>query len=403
MNRFFHNILSAVAAVAAMALGGAATSCTMIEDDVTDCPTGLYVRFVYDYNTQRADMFRDHVGHVKLYVYDEQGHKVAERSVSNAADFTPLRNYGYTIHFNPAELAPGRYRLQAVAMHKDWDEALAAPGAKYRREESPEATDLKIHLDHAASPVEGTDLYPVEHGPDGLDILWHTLKVMSYTPDDGRDVPPMHTTARPYSVYPLEDQLVTVTDNMATYATVSMVRDTKHLDLTLRQIDDPDNMFHQDYAVEIVDANGSLGHDNEVLDGPTLFYTPYESWTTRFDENGVQPDQGRPESKAAVLQRTAHYNVMFNRLAIDPANASKGAMLRITHRESGKTVAEMNLTHLLSEGRTAYELANYAPQEYLDREYDYHLDFLLKGDQWAYCDIRINLLSWSKRIENISL
>lgn len=41
MNRFFHNILSAVAAVAAMALGGAATSCTMIEDDVTDCPTGL--------------------------------------------------------------------------------------------------------------------------------------------------------------------------------------------------------------------------------------------------------------------------------------------------------------------------------------------------------------------------
>lgn len=73
MNRFFHNILSAVAAVAAMALGGAATSCTMIEDDVTDCPTGLYVRFVYDYNTQRADMFRDHVGHVKLYVYDEIG------------------------------------------------------------------------------------------------------------------------------------------------------------------------------------------------------------------------------------------------------------------------------------------------------------------------------------------
>ena len=40
------------------------TSCDMMKEDRDDCPTGLYVNFVYDYNIQRADMFKDHVGSV---------------------------------------------------------------------------------------------------------------------------------------------------------------------------------------------------------------------------------------------------------------------------------------------------------------------------------------------------
>ena len=29
------------------------SSCSMMKEDLSDCPTGLYVNFVYDYNTQR--------------------------------------------------------------------------------------------------------------------------------------------------------------------------------------------------------------------------------------------------------------------------------------------------------------------------------------------------------------
>lgn len=89
-----------------MAAAMLVASCTMIQDSVDYCPTGLYVRFVYDYNTARADMFKDHVGHVRLYVYDEQGHKVAERSVSNTAASAPLADYGYALHLDPSELRP---------------------------------------------------------------------------------------------------------------------------------------------------------------------------------------------------------------------------------------------------------------------------------------------------------
>ena len=56
-----------VAVLAAMAL----SSCDMMTEDLDDCPTGLYVNFVYDYNIQRADMLKDHVGGLTLYVYDE--------------------------------------------------------------------------------------------------------------------------------------------------------------------------------------------------------------------------------------------------------------------------------------------------------------------------------------------
>ena len=59
-------------------------SCDMMTEDLDDCPTGLYVNFVYDYNIQRADMFKDHVGGLTLYVYDESDRLVAQRTVSGS-------------------------------------------------------------------------------------------------------------------------------------------------------------------------------------------------------------------------------------------------------------------------------------------------------------------------------
>ena len=46
---------------------------------------------------------------------------------------------------------------------------------------------------------------------------------------------------------------------------------------------------------------------------------------------------------------------------------------------------------------------NYGHQEYLDREHDYRLDFLLKGDTWSSVYVVINVLSWNVRIDNIEI
>ncbi len=395
-----------------MAAAMLAASCTMIQDSVDYCPTGLYVRFVYDYNTARADMFKDHVGHVRLYVYDEQGQKVAERSVSNTAASAPLADYGYALHLDPSELRPGRYRLQAVAMQRDWDAAAAADGARYRHEaDVTHGEAMRITLDHDPGVIPGTEQHLVDHKSLPLDTLWHTLKVQSHAPTDGVAPMPMQRTSRPYSVYPLDEQYVTVTDNMATYATISLVRDTKHLNITMRHLDFPDDVFHHDYEVTIVDDNATLLHDNALAPSDSLRYTPYAAWTSRFTDGGVIVDPTVPRATSQAdddapdglrYQRTAHYNLMFNRLMYND-DAARSAMLQVRNLNSGKVVARINLPYMLAEGRAAYELYGYSPQEYLDREYDYHLNLFLKGESWAYCDIVVNVLSWSKRHQNEEL
>lgn len=409
MKRILHSLIL----LTLTATTGLFSSCSMMKEDIEDCPAGLYVRYVYDYNTARADMFKDHVGHIMLYVYDEYGNKVTSRSVSNTGDTGPLAKYGYATHFQDGELKDGKYRLVAIGMQKDWDEALNTPGAKYRRNHDHERVEeLHIDLDRGSEKLPDTDLYPVSNEAP-LDTMWHTLKVISEAPTDGLEDPGVHATKPPYSVRPFEEQYVEVKEGRATYATISLIRDTKHLNITLRQIDDPDNMFDCNYDAYITVSNRSVGHDNELSSYEHVQYTPYHQWTTRFNEDGtVTIDPTRPEDYKPVMpkaptgpndvMRTAHFNMMFNRIIDRPQDPMlKAPVLVIVNRQSGKTVAELNLSSVLAEGRHAYYTYNYSPQEYLDREYDYHLNFLLKGDSWAYCDIVINVLGWSKRVQNV--
>ncbi|MDE7408885.1 MAG: FimB/Mfa2 family fimbrial subunit [Muribaculaceae bacterium] len=418
MKRSLSNIISCtLLGLASMA----AASCSMMHEDLDDCPTGLYVRFIYDYNTQRADMFMDHVGHVQLYIFDENGRLAAQRTVSNTASDSPLRRYGYTMHFTEQELAPGHsYRLQAVAMQRDWDEALAAEGAKYRHSASPteHSESLTISLDHHNEQIEGTEQFQISNIAP-LDTLWHTLKVIPHAPADGLTVPDMDRTSKPFSIYPQEDQLVRVEKDHATYATVSLIRDTKHLTLTLHQVDTPETVFADDYEVKIIDNNAHLSHDNTVLTHDSVRYTPYASWTTRrLDDGRVEietvhngnlgqirnmPTRDGEDDTENVVERIGHYNLMFNRLIHNRTDNKDNARLEIHNRKTGELVGRFNLPYYLAYGRGASDFQNFGDQEYLDREYDYHLNLFLKGDKWYELEIAVHVLSWSKRIQNVNL
>lgn len=404
----FHQIITAALLLCTTAF---TTACSMMEEDRSDCPTGLYVNFVYDYNTQRADMFKDHVGYVTVYVFDENGNKVAEKSISNAVATMPLMTYGYTMHFSTDELPAGhQYRLQAVAMQKDWNEALSTKGAKYRRTQVTDANSLIISLDHDVAPLEAASVKGM-HAVSNvapLDTLWHTLKVIASEPQYGYTKPGPQKTTKPYSVYPLEEQMVKVQEGYATYATISLIRDTKHLNVTLHQIDNPEDIYAEDYEVTIVDNNAVLASDNSLLASDSLLYMPYAQWTTTFGEDGLgiegdpAPAPLPKKAPAKVIERSAHYDIMFNRLMYK-SPSENSAMLRIRNVNTGDVVAYINLPYMLADGRLAWELYNWGPQEYLDREYDYRLDLFLKGDQWKYLDIKVHVLAWSLRRQNTVL
>ena len=61
---------------------------------------------------------------------------------------------------------------------------------------------------------------------------------------------------------------------------------------------------------------------------------------------------------------------------------------------------DYDLCYYLALARNAFEIQHYDIQEYLDREYNYRIDFGLEGNHWKTVAIYIDVLSWSLRIQN---
>lgn len=343
----------AVAALSVSAIAG----CGLINDEEGYCPEGVDIYFKYDYNVQRADMFADHVGGVTVYVFDNEGRYITEREDFNTAASRPLAADGYKMTFN---LPQGEYRFIALANQRSTDEINNRPGAKFRRSilatgDSPDK--LTVKLDRHEAKVLNENL--------SLDTLWHGM------------------TATGITVRPLE----------MTSTTISLVRDTKNLTVSLHQLDDPAGIDAADFDVYITDHNGHLAHDNSLLDDEMITYTPYETWTTEFN----------PGRSDEPIERTPHYALSFNRLIHYPraTENSRNAVLTIVNRKTGDAVARINLPDCLAQGRGAFEHRHYTEQEFLDREYDYKLDFFLKDGTWQYIRLSVSLLNWSKRIQNV--
>ena len=405
-----------VAVLAALAL----SSCDMMTEDLDDCPTGLYVNFVYDYNIQRADMLKDHVGGLTLYVYDESDRLVASKSMGEGQ----LSRYGSYIHFTEQELAPDHtYRLMAIAQQH---ETLPAIGAKYRQTGNAVGTDWHqffIDLDHDAKTINGrgttrgyADYYHVSNVAP-LDTLWHTLTTI-ISPADEQPMqlnPAMLTPAkceyswqRDGSIRTNGQEKVNLVSGEPTYATVALIRDTKQLNITLRAVNDnaADNMVKdEDYTVEIIDNNSQLDCENNLSNpADTLVYTPYRQWTTTF----VGTSQVASES-------AAHYDLMFNRLLYKNASVtddqyailnmedvakSRNAVLLIRKKDTGEIIFGINLPYILSSGRN-YQERYYHYQEYLDREYDYRLQFIIRGgrvdDIQLFIGAEVHIIPWTVR------
>lgn len=99
------------------------------------------------------------------------------------------------------------------------------------------------------------------------------------------------------------------------------------------------------------------------------------------------------------MGKIAHADFMTSRLIYHDKAKDDGKLI-IANKETGKTVVDVDLPDLLSRVRTSEEYM-YTPQEFLDRAYDYKLQFFLQDGKlkYAYITISVNALSWSQRIQ----
>lgn len=350
-----------VAAVAVM------TSCSMMTEDLPECETLVRVSIKYDYNIQRADMFHDHAGMVRLFVIDADNETVVrDVTYSNRDNNDMLKmdnNRYFTVTFN--DLPGGHnYRFMAVALQRPYDETIVPATDKFIGtfpNIGENANKLTMRL--TRSDVADQDNRHRVTAPDcGLDTLW------------------IGNTTKPVFVPEYAGKNVVVAD------TLSLVRDTKYLTLTLRQLDDRTAIFDNQFRIEIVDKNGFLAWNNQLINDDLLLYKPHAQWTSEV-----------LNSDNEVIERAAHYDISFSRLMYYMNN--QNASLRVYNVETEEVVADINLPSILSQGRNAFEIYNYSPQEYLDREYDYDLDMFLLGGKWQYINVKVNIAAWVIRIQ----
>lgn len=327
----------------------ALSACDYIHDDLQPCPSGLELTFRYDYNLQRADQFNDHVRSVTTYLFDEEGYFLAAQTESGAA----LADRAYRMKL---DLEPGRYQCLVLAGQQPVKAMAAGPRAKQSVKEPAAGDSLSVLSVALERDAEGL----VPHHGLPLDTLWHGMRLT-----------------------PIE-----VKAGAVTHDTVALVRDTKQINIVLRDLDEPEAMDVANYDFRIDDHNARLRWDNSVDETAAVVYTPYATWNTTDKPVDAQQPTGR----------MAHADFMTSRLLYHK-DASADALLTVTERESGKELIRVNLPDLLSRMRTSDEVNRYTPQEFLDRGYDYRLTFFLKGDRWAYVQVEIGVLSWTQRFQ----
>lgn len=369
--------------LALVATTGLLASCKgLIYEYEGNCDDTVEIYLKYDYNTARADMRADHVGYAVVYAVDHNGNVAASQTVSGRE----VHDKNLNVVFSG--LQPGRYTFTALAMQRPYEDCVKGQGARWRVEfpsVSSAVSGLNARLDRsAAADAEG--LHHVDAPKVGLDTLWIGQSIK----------------AGGVEVLPVEQQRGNVLRD-----TVSLVRDTKYLHLTLHQVENRADIYDTDFSVRIVDANGHLAWDNGLIADETLLYTPFAQWTTAMSESGAAYDSEQEAQQAPasdpIVERAAHFDISFGRLMYYTAMEGVNANLQIVSNETSETVVDINLPYYLAFGRDAYAIHNYSRQEFLDREYDYHLDFFLQDGEWKYLTLKVNVMPWVKRIQHNDL
>lgn len=389
-SNFRHSLLWRQASyLVLLAIGILLHACSLMDEDHSECPMGLYVTFVYDYNGDRADMLKDQVGGITAYVIDQNGKVVAEQTVENTPADAPLRTFGYQMNF--PGLRPGKYRVVALAGQQSLRTMLGTPGAKFRIPDrfgvGSNISDLRVRLDR--NPADTTITYEefvdrtkteprtlTAHripGSQPLDTLWHTINY------DAKKHPLAESTdALP--VYEVRFQ-------KPTYATVPLVRNTKQLNLIVTDYLQTTDEEAPQYDVFIAADNGEFCELNTPIPGDRLLYLPYNQWQQEA------PLGGNGSTFERIVE--THVELSFPRLVIHD-RTELNATLYVVDRKTRKAVIQVDLPTLLANYRSDLERARYSNQEFLDRESKFNIQFAIVNQTWQYANISVRILKWKR-------
>lgn len=325
-----------------------------IYDYEGDCSITYRVKFRYDWNMKFADAFAHEVETVTLYVLNEQGDIVWQRTESGEA----LAQEGYAM---TVAVEPGTYDLLAWCGTADKG-SFSIPDAADR--EGLTCTLLREHAADDSAFVE-----------NDLDRLFHGY---------------------------LAQQTFADTEGVYTI-TMPLVKDTNNVRVVLQHMSG-EAIDYDDFAFAITDDNGSMDWDNTLLDDERITYRAWhvDAGQAEFeydpDTDSVDSATSAAASRAESVFSAAVAELTVPRLMMSHKN---DARLVITNTRTGKTVVSIRLIDALLLVKGYYNRPM-SDQEYLDRQDEYSLTFFIdEGYRWANAFIYIN--SWKVVLKNVEL
>lgn len=307
------------------------SSCEKIYDDLEACPHGVSLRFVYDYNLLYANAFPGNVDCLTLYVYDDEGRYVATHVVE-ADSLLSDENWRMRL-----ELPEGSYRFVAYG-------GLACGKSSFSLDEEPAA---------------GTNR-------NGLRAL---LDEECLTDDARRNLHGFYW-----------GELALETADLFREGTVKMMKNTNNVRIVMRDLGGS-SLSAEDYRFAVTDDNTCFGADNGLLPGPhgEVTYLPWTQGEVPYGiSEGVQVSGAYAEFSVSRLMRG------------DSGAGRKSAepRLTVTAKEDGHEIVSVPLLDMLMLSRSD-AWAEMEEQEFLDRQSEWELLFLIDNGRWVQVWIKV--------------
>ena len=325
----------------------ALTGCNAILDDEPEpCPVGLEIRFVYDYNLERANAFPAQVDCLTLHIYDAEGKYVTTRTETSSV--LSDENYRMAI-----DLPEGEYRLVAYG------------GAECG----------KASFSHTAIPASGSK--DTELG----------MKLNPECLEPGN--PAGHLHDHFYGSLKVSVKRAP----QLTPVTVKMMKNTNHFRLILQHMT-YEPLDGHDYEFKIVDDNTLFDHNNLLVDNGMVTYTPWDCGSISTGTGEIPGDNASGNSSTITEVQIAYADLSTSRLM-----TMRSPKLIVTHKESGSELINIPLNNYLLALRSNH-FDWCGEQEFLDRKSDRQLFFFLDDPRhWNSAFIRVD--DWIVRINDI--
>ena len=282
----FKSVLSSaiIRGVAALLMAAGAISCNTIYDDQSDCPRGVSLRFVYDYNMEYVNSFHKKVHCVDVYVFDENGKYVDNWMETGDV----LKDENWRMQ---KEIGEGKYTLLAYGGLCCEESSFKASQLQSRANAQSEISGVVVSLLHR-DWISDQSLHPLFYGIAELEV--------------GKD------------------------DYVE--KTIYLKKDTNNIRFALQQMNG-EAITADEFDVTIVDDNTVLDWQNETMPAGLVTYKPWAKGETVI---GSGEDGETPVT-------AAYYELSTSRLT-----TSTSPRLIVYNKEKGENIINIPLnTYLL--------------------------------------------------------